>query len=151
MPNPMFRRVNWAISTSTQCVPRLSDFTTKQVGAPQTVLRLTEKGEPRRTAGSGFWPVMFCKNPAHHVLVDIHAESQSYLLSNSRTTPGRVTSFKFKDGIDPFLGRSLRYPADVRAGRKTACGTLVSSAGDGNAAGSTVLGACHIAASETGA
>src|SRR6516164_5738136 len=83
-------------------------FTTKQVDAPQTVLRLTEKGQPRRTAGSGFWPVMFSKNPAHHVLVDIHAESQSYLLSNSRTTPGRVTSFKFKDGIDPFLDRSLR-------------------------------------------
>ena len=50
-------------------------FTTKQVGAPQTVLRLTEKGPPRRTAGSGFWPVLFSNNPAHHVLVDIHAEA----------------------------------------------------------------------------
>jgi hypothetical protein len=83
-------------------------FTTKQVHAPQTVLRLTEKGQPRRTAGSGFWPVLFSQNPAHHVLVDIHAESQRDFLSNSRTTPGRITSFKFKDGIDPFLGRPLR-------------------------------------------
>src|SRR6516165_201165 len=104
MPNPMIRRVNWSISTSTQCVRRLSDFTTKQVGAPQTVLRLTGKGEPRRTAASGFWPVMFCKNPAHHVLVDVHAEGQSDLLGNSRTTPGRVTAFDSNNGIDQCLG-----------------------------------------------
>src|SRR6516165_1291581 len=83
-------------------------FTAKQVRAPQTVLRLTEEGEPRRTTGSGFWPVMFSKNPAHHVLVDIHAESQSDLLGNARTTRARVTSFHFNDGIDQFFGRSLR-------------------------------------------
>jgi hypothetical protein len=93
-------------------------FTTKQVGAPQTVLRLTEKSQPRRTAGSGFWPVMFSKNPAHHVLVDVRAESQSDLLGDSRTTPGRVTSFQFQDGIDQCLGRSLRTRPTSALGRK---------------------------------
>src|SRR6516165_7627594 len=89
-------------------------FTAKQVRAPQTVLRLTEEGEPRRTTGSGFWPVMFSENPAHHVLVDIHAESQSDLLGNSRTTPGRVTSLSSRTAsihswAGPFgPGRPLR-------------------------------------------
>ena len=46
---------------------------------------------------------MFSKNPAHHVLVDVHAEGQRNLLGNSRTTPRRVTSFHFNDGIDQFL------------------------------------------------
>src|SRR5215471_3727567 len=31
---------------------------------------------------------MFSNNPAHHVLVDVHAEGQRNLLGNSRTTPG---------------------------------------------------------------
>src|SRR5215472_5333755 len=82
------------------------------------VLRLTEEGQPRRTARSGFWGVMFSQNPAHHVLVDIHAESQSDLLGNSRTTPGRVTSLKFNDGIDQFFGRSLRTRPTSALGRK---------------------------------
>src|SRR5262245_31491651 len=92
--------------------------TTKQIEAPQTVLRLTEKGQPRRPARSGLWPVMSSKNPAHHVLVDVHAESQCNLLGDSRTTPGRVTSFHFHDGIDPFLGRPLRTRPTSALGRK---------------------------------
>jgi hypothetical protein len=42
-----------------------------------------------------------------------------------------------------------QYPMRSQAQRfttKQVCGTFVSSAGDGNAAGSTVLGPCHIAA-----
>src|SRR5215468_3524440 len=93
-------------------------FTAKQVDAPQTVLGLTEKGQPRRTARSGLWPVMFSKNSPHHVLVDVHAEGQRNLLGNSRTTPGRVTSFHFNDGIDQFLGRPLRTGPTSALGRK---------------------------------
>src|SRR5215471_3662595 len=93
-------------------------FTAKQVDAPQTVLGLTEKGQPRRTARLGLWPVMFSKNPAHHVPVDVHAEGQRNLLGNSRTTPGRVTSFNFNDGIDQFFGRSLRTRPSSALGRK---------------------------------
>src|SRR6516162_11273484 len=61
---------------------------------------------------------MFSQNPAHHVLVDVHAEGQRDLLSNSRTTPGRVTSFHFDDGIDQFLGWSLRTRPTSALGRK---------------------------------
>src|SRR6516165_9462812 len=93
-------------------------FTTKQVDAPQTVLGLTEKGQPRRTARSGLWPVMFSKNPPHDVLVDVHAEGQRNLLGNSRTTPAWVTSFHFHDGIDQFFGRSLRTRPISALGRK---------------------------------
>jgi len=64
---------------------------------------------------------MFSKNPPHHVLVDIHAKGQSDLLGNSRTTPARVTSFHFNDGIDQFFGRSLRTtPTSALAGKQHA-------------------------------
>src|SRR5215469_9610371 len=96
-------------------------FTAKQVGAPQTVLGLTEKGQPRRTARSGLWPVMFSKNSPHDVLVDVHAEGQSNLLGNSRTTPARVTSFHFNDGIDQLFGRSLQTrPTSAPRGKQHA-------------------------------
>jgi hypothetical protein len=45
---------------------------------------------------------------AYLVLVDVYAEGQGNLLGNSRTTPGRVTSFHFHDGIDQFSRRPLR-------------------------------------------
>src|SRR5215470_17122725 len=61
---------------------------------------------------------MFSKNPAYHVLVDIHAEGQRNLLGNSRTTPGRVTAFHFNDGIDQFLGRPLWTRPTSALGRK---------------------------------
>jgi hypothetical protein len=61
---------------------------------------------------------MFSKNPAHHVLVNVHAEGQRSLLGNSRTTPGRVTSFHFNDGIDQFLGRPLWTRPTSALGRK---------------------------------
>src|SRR5262249_61677345 len=86
--------------------------------APPTVLRLTEKGEPRRIARSGLAPVMLSKNPAHHVLVDVHAKGQSNLLSNSRTTPGRIPSFHCNDGIDQFLRRPLRTRPTAARRRK---------------------------------
>src|SRR6516225_3109208 len=82
------------------------------------VLRLTEKGQPRRPARSGLLPVMFSKNPAHHVLVNVHAEGHRDLLGNSRTTPSRITSFHFNDGIDQFLGRPLRTRPTSALGRK---------------------------------
>src|SRR5262245_33993827 len=61
---------------------------------------------------------MFSENPAHHVLVDIHAEGQRNLLGNSRTTPGRVSAFHFHDGVDQFLGRPLRTRPTSALGRK---------------------------------
>src|SRR5215469_10967432 len=61
---------------------------------------------------------MFSKNPAHHVLVDVHAESQCNLLGDSRTTPGRITSLHFHDRIDQFLGRPLRTRPTSAFGRK---------------------------------
>src|SRR5215813_9046412 len=61
---------------------------------------------------------MFSENPAHHVLVNVHAEGQRDLPGNSRTTPGRITSFHFHDGIDQFLGWPLRTRPTTALGRK---------------------------------
>jgi hypothetical protein len=69
------------------------------------------------------------------------------LLSNSQTTPGRVTLFDSnKQRHRSILGPVPSDQADIHAWMKTACGTFVSSIRDGNAAASTVLGRCPIAA-----
>src|SRR5215469_5447556 len=83
-------------------------FTSKQVGAAQTVLRLTEKGEAKTDHQIRILAGNVLQDPPYHVLVDAHAESQSDLLGNSRTTPARVTSFDSNDGSNQFSGRSLR-------------------------------------------
>jgi hypothetical protein len=61
---------------------------------------------------------MLSKNPAHHVLVNVHADGQRDLLGDSRTTAGRITSFHFNDGFDQFLGRPLRTRPTSALGRK---------------------------------
>jgi hypothetical protein len=64
MPNPMIRRVNWSVTTITQCFRRRSDSPPNRSVLHKRSFALTAKGEPRRTAGSRFWPVIFSKNPA---------------------------------------------------------------------------------------
>src|SRR5215472_3207733 len=79
---------------------------------------MTEKGEPGRSVGSGFGPVMYPENPTHHVLVDIDAEGQRDLLCNSRAAPRGVAPFHFNDGIDQFFFRSFRTRPTPALGRE---------------------------------
>jgi len=73
---------------------------TEQIDAPQTVLDMTQKGEPGWTAGSRVPVGMNAQDTANHILVDLNAESQRDLLGNSRTAPVGITSFHFDDGVD---------------------------------------------------
>ena len=84
------------------------------------VLRLTEKGEPGRSARSGLWPVMFSQNPAHHVLVDVHAKGQRNLLGNSRLAQlvavGRASYSQRAAGNSRFIRPLIRnadYPSEA--------------------------------------
>src|SRR6516165_7786610 len=83
------------------------------------VLRLAENGQPGWAARSRLWLVMLSQKSAHHVLVDIHAKGQGNLLSNSGTTPGRITSFHLDDGIDYFLGRPFGPGRSLRWDEKS--------------------------------
>jgi hypothetical protein len=71
------------------------------------------------------------------------------LLGNSRTTPGRVMSFHYNDGIDQFFGRSFRT-GPTSAQTKTACGTWFRQEVVEKTA-EMVLRICHVAAWEKGA
>jgi hypothetical protein len=80
----------------------------KQIAAPQAIFSVAEKGQPRRTSGIRFRPIMIGQDPANHVLIDFDTESQSDLFRNSRTAPTWIPSLHFDDGIDQILRRALR-------------------------------------------
>src|SRR5437016_4970406 len=79
-PNPINRRVK---TTRTQCVLKVADSHSEQIAAPQAVLHMAKKGEPRWTR-IGVGPVMNAQDTANQIPVDVDAISQSDLLSNSR-------------------------------------------------------------------
>ena len=62
-------------------------FALEQIAAPQTVLHVTEKGEPGRTSRIRFRPVMDAQDAANNILVDLDAESQRDLLGNAGAAP----------------------------------------------------------------
>jgi hypothetical protein len=106
-------------------------FAAEQITTPQTILRVAEKRQPRWT--SRFRLVMNAQDTANNILVDLDGESQRDLLGNSGTAPAGTTPFHFNDGVGEFFLRSIRArPTPVA---KTTCGTLVSSAHYGDAAG----------------
>src|SRR5438128_3399435 len=92
-------------------------LTAKEIGAPQTILRMPQERKPGRTR-SEFRPKVHSKNPAHHVLVDIDTECECDLLGDSATTPPEIAPFHFNDRVDQIFCRPFRTrPADS-SGRK---------------------------------
>jgi hypothetical protein len=63
---------------------------------------------------------MIGQDPANHVVIDFGAEGQCDLFRNSRTSPTRIPSFHFHNGIDQLLRRALWDRDDARASAKTA-------------------------------
>ena len=68
---------------------------------------MTDQGKPGRTSGAWFWPEMCSENPTDHVFVDVDAEGESDLLSNSLAAPSAIAPFHFNDRIDQFFGRAF--------------------------------------------
>ena len=77
------------------------------IAAPQAVLHMAEKAEPRGTSGIRFWPVMSAQDTANYVLVYFHPEGQRDLLSDSGTAPVGIPPLHFHHGVDEFFRRSL--------------------------------------------
>src|SRR5262252_4667205 len=93
-------------------------FKPKQVGTPQTVLRMSEERQPGLSGRIGFGTIIDGKNPPNHVFVDFDAECESYLLGNSATAPTPVTPFHLNDGVDEFFVWSFRPWSSPAFGRK---------------------------------
>ena len=52
--------------------------------------------------------VMGGQDPPHHVFIDGNSEGPSDLLSDSCTAPAGIALFGGEDGVNEFLGRTLR-------------------------------------------
>src|SRR5262245_61634057 len=80
----------------------------KQVETPQTVLRVTEHGEPGRPSRVWLWPVPRGENAPHDILVDGDVERQTDLLRDAWTPPRRIALFHVDDGGHDVAARSPR-------------------------------------------
>ena len=87
---------------------RRSGFAAEQIAAPQTVLRVAEKGEPGLTLRVWVRLVVRTQDTANHVFINVDEESQRDLPGNAGTAPVGITSFHCHDEIDEFFFRSLR-------------------------------------------
>src|SRR6266849_7186078 len=65
-------------------------FASKQIDAPQTVLRVPQDREPGRPRRVRFRRVPHSENASHHILVHRNTEGQGDLLRDSWTTPCRI-------------------------------------------------------------
>src|ERR1700680_4203689 len=87
--------------------PQDGGFASKQVETPQTVLRVTEGGEPRRPRRVWFRLVPNGENALHHILVNGNSEGPGDLLSDPWTSPGRIPLLHVDDRGHDFLVGSL--------------------------------------------
>src|SRR5207249_11526889 len=98
MPKPTIRRVNWSMTTSTQCVRKVSDSQRKR-----SALHKLSFACPRNVSQEGPDPdpgrKCIAKIRRTTIFVDIHTEGQRDLLGDSGTAPTRITPFRFNDGI----------------------------------------------------
>src|SRR5580704_7476178 len=83
-------------------------FASEQIAAPQTVLRVAEKAEPRGTFRTRSRPVMTAQDTTNHILIDLDAEGYRHLLGNAGTTPGGITPFHLNNGVDYLFLQSFR-------------------------------------------
>ena len=68
--------------------PQRGRFAPEQIHTPETVLQVSNEGQPGRTASVRFGSVVAGENPSNNVFVDGDVERQGNLLSDSRTAPG---------------------------------------------------------------
>ena len=88
--------------------PQRRRLAAKQVDTPEAVLHVTHESEPGWAAGVSNWSEVIGQDASDNVFIDGDAESQSNLLGDSRTAPGRIALFHFDNGVNEFFGRSLR-------------------------------------------
>ena len=75
-------------------------FTAKQVNTPEAVLRVSEEGQPRRTATIGIWPVMRGEDASHDSFINADSECLVYLLRDPWASKPWVVLLQLNDGLD---------------------------------------------------
>ena len=93
-------------------------FAAEQIHAPQAVLDMSDKAQPRRAIGSCLRSIVFPEHPADDVFVDIDAKGVRNLLCNAGTAKAGVAAFELDDRLDEFLRRSLRAGAPMISRRE---------------------------------
>src|SRR5262249_11998004 len=75
-------------------------FGSKQVYAPQRVLRVPKQGEPRRSTVLRTWSIVPGQHAPDHILVQLDCEALGQLLGDLGTTQMRVAPFELNEGLD---------------------------------------------------
>ena len=88
--------------------PQRHRFAPEQVDTPETVLQVSNEGQPGRAASIRFGPVVGVENAPNNVLIDLDVEGQGDLLCDARTAPTGITLFHFDNRFNEFFARSLR-------------------------------------------
>ena len=83
--------------------PQRGRFAPEQIDTPETVLQVSNEGQPGWTTGVLFRSVVTGENPSNHVFVDGDVESQGNLLRDSRTAPGGIALLHLDDGFNEFF------------------------------------------------
>lgn len=83
-------------------------FTTKEIDAPETILRMSEEAEPGPTVRAARRPPVFGEHTSHHILVDLNTEYEGDLLSDTPAAEARVPPLHLDDRRDQFWARPLR-------------------------------------------
>src|SRR5829696_5653835 len=103
----MMRRVNWSITTRTQCVLRVADSQRNR-----SQLHRLSFAWPRNVSQEGppvrFRSVVNAQNASHNILVDLDAKRERDLWSNAGTTPSRVAPFHCDNRVNEIFLRALR-------------------------------------------
>ena len=87
--------------------PQRRRFAPEQIDTPETVLQVSNEGQPGRTASVRFGSVVTGENPSNNVFVDLDVESQGDLLRDSRTAPGWIAILHLDHGFNQFFAGSL--------------------------------------------
>ena len=83
--------------------PQPGRFAPEQIDTPETVLQVSNEGQPGGTTGVLFRAIVTGENPSDNVFVDWDVESQGNLLSNSRTAPGGIALLCLDNGFNEFF------------------------------------------------
>lgn len=87
--------------------PQRRRLASEQVQTPETVLQVSNQGQPGRAASVRFGSVMAGENAPNNVLIDLDAERQGDLLRNSRAAPGLIAILHLDHNFNQFVAGSL--------------------------------------------
>ncbi len=83
--------------------PQRGRFAPEQIDTLETVLQVSDEGQPGGTTGVLFRAIVTGENSSDNVLIDLDVESQGNLLSNPWTAPVGITLLRLDNGFNKFF------------------------------------------------